>query len=103
MAEAFAAVRAQAVQAAKRGAQDHNPLLRQLDPRQKRLLDLFRRQGTVTGGEIAAHLGLIPHTVVALYRDWLASGFLMMHDPSRKNRSYRLAPDYEQLIAAPGK
>ncbi len=100
MAKAFAAVRAQAVQAAKRGAQDRSPLLRQIDPRQRRLLDLFRRQGTATGGEIAAHLGLSPRTVVALCRDWLVSGFLVLHDPSRKNRSYRLAPNYERLIAA---
>ena len=98
MAEAFSAVRAQAVQAARRGAQDRSPLLRQLDPRQRRLLALFRGQGTATTEEIAAHLGLSPRTVVALCRAWLSSGFLSLHDPSRKNRSYQLGPDYERLI-----
>ena len=102
MAQAFAAVRTQAVQAAKRGAQDRSPLLRQLDPRQRQLLDLFRRQGTATAGEIAAHLGLSPRTVVALCRSWLAEGFLTMHDPSRKNRSYRLRPDYEKFVTGTG-
>ena len=48
MAQAFAAIRVQAVNAAQRGAQDRAPLLRRLDPRQRRLLDLFRRQGTAT-------------------------------------------------------
>ncbi len=99
MAASFAAVRSQAVQAARRGAQDVSPLLRQLDPRRRRLLDLFRRQGTATAGEIAAHLGLSPRTVISLARDWLSEGFLSFHDPSRKNRSYRLGPEYEQLVA----
>ena len=98
MAAALAAVRAQAMQAARRGAQDRSPLLRRLDPRQRRLLTLFRRQGTATTGEIATHLGLSPRTVVALCRNWLAGGFLALHDPSRKNRSYALGPDYERLV-----
>lgn len=102
MAQAFAAVRAQAIQAAKRGALDRSPLLRQLDPRQRRLLDLFRRQGTATAVEMAAYLGLSPRTVAALCRSWLAEGFLALRDLSRKNRSYRLGPDYERLVTQEG-
>ena len=98
MAEAFAAVRTQAAKAARRGAQDRSPLLRQLDPRQRRLLALFRRQGTATTGEIAAHLALSPRTVVTLCREWIASGFLALRDPSRKNRSYQLGIAYERLV-----
>lgn len=98
MAEVFAAVRAQATQAAQRGAQDRSPLLRHLDPRQRRLLDLFRRQGTATGSEVAAHLGLSTRTVATLCREWLAEGFLSLQNPSRKGRSYRLGPEYERLI-----
>lgn len=41
MADAFSAVRAQAAKAAKRGAQDQSGLLRNLDPRERRLLELF--------------------------------------------------------------
>lgn len=98
MAESFAAIRSQAAAAARRGAQDRSPLLRQLDPRRRRLLDLFRRQGTATADEIAMHLGLSPRTVGALARDWLSEGFLSLHDASRKNRSYRRGPDYEQFV-----
>lgn len=98
MADAFAAVRMQAAKAVRRGAPDRSPLLRQLDPRRRRLLALFRRQGTATTGEIAAHLALSPRTVVALCREWLATGFLSLHDPSRKNRSYRLGSAYESLV-----
>jgi hypothetical protein len=40
----------------KRGAQDQSGLLRNLDPRERQLLELFRRNGTATAEEIANHL-----------------------------------------------
>jgi Fic family protein len=97
MAHAFAAVRSQAIAASQRGAVDHSTLLRQIDPRQRRLLSLFQRLGTATTEEIATYLGLSPRTVISLCRLWLASGFLVYHDASRKNRSYRLGPTYVSL------
>jgi Fic family protein len=99
MAEAFSAVRVQAASASRRGALDRSPLLRRLDPRQRLLLALFRTRAIVTTAEIAAHLHLSPRTVVALCREWVAVGFLVLHDPSRKNRSYSLTPAYETLVA----
>lgn len=99
MAEAFAAVRVQAASAAKRGAPDESLRLRRLDPRQRRLMNLFQRQETATSAEMARHLGLSPRTVVALCRGWLADGFLVLHEASRKSRSYQLGPDYERLAA----
>jgi Fic family protein len=76
MADAFAPVRAQATQAAVRGARDAAPTLRRLEPRQRRLLELFRERGVVSATEIAVHLRLSPRTVTALCRAWLAAGFL---------------------------
>ena len=99
MAESFTAVRNQAVQAARRTVPDQSALLRQIDPRERRLLTLFRTQGTATAAEIATHLALTPRTVVGLCRGWVASGFLVIQNPARKNRSYRLAPAYETLVA----
>jgi Fic family protein len=99
MAEAFSAVRAQAARAVERDARDASPLLRQLDPRQRRCLLLYRDQGVATTSEIAAHLGLSPRTVANLCRHWVTEGFLEAHDQSRKGRSYRLGPAYERLIA----
>lgn len=97
MADAFSAVRAQASKAAARQAHDRTPELRLLDPRERRLLELFRRHGTVTTAEIAEHLALSHRTVVTLCRQWLDTGFLALHNPSRKNRSYRLGKSYEHL------
>lgn len=99
MADAFSAVRVQAARAVQRDAQDVSPLLRQLDPRQRRILELFRDHGIVTNAEIAAHLRLSPRTVTGLCRQWVSQGFLDVHDPSRKGRSYRLGPAYERIIA----
>jgi Fic family protein len=98
MSLAFSAVRRQAINAAQRGVHDFSPLLRKIDPRQRRLLELFRQQGIVTSEEIAFHLGLSPRTIVALCKEWVASGFLELHNTSRKSRSYRLASDYENYI-----
>jgi Fic family protein len=98
MADAFSSVRNQAAKAAKRGAGDKSDLLRKLDPRERRLLELFRKHGSVTAVEIAQHLGLSHRTVVGLCREWLASGFLELHDPSRKNRSYRLGVAFIPLV-----
>ncbi len=52
----------------KRGAQDQSGLLRNLDPRERQLLELFRRNGTATAEEIANHLKFSHRTVVGLCR-----------------------------------
>lgn len=97
MAESFAAVRAAAAEAASRGTADRSTVLRDLGPRERRLLGLFRDQATADSSEIAAHLGLRRRTATALCAAWVKSGFLKLQDPSRKSRSYRLAPEYEIL------
>ena len=99
MAQSFATVRQRAGDAMRRGARDQSGLLRSLDPKQRRLLELFRDQSTATTAEMAAHLGLSPRTVTALCRDWLRNGFLKLHNPARKNRSYRLGDAFEAMVS----
>lgn len=98
MADAFSAVRAQAARAAQRDPRDASPLLRQLDPRQRRLLALYRDRSVATTAEIGAYLGVAPRTAADLCRRWVTEGFLDIHDMSRKRRSYRLGPAYERII-----
>jgi len=95
MALAFEAVRNQAVQASARQASDQSDLMRSLDPRQRHLVGLFQSEGTATTKQIAAYLGLSPRTVAALCRDWVCEGFLEHHNPSRKNRSFRLGARFQ--------
>ena len=98
MADAFASVKVQAAAAAERGVEDRSESLRKVDPRQRRLLELFRKQETVTAEDMALHLRLSHRTVVGLCRDWLKSGFLELHDPSRKRRSYQLGRAFKALM-----
>jgi len=98
MADSFSKVRAKAAQAADRGATDRAPLLRRLDPKQRRLLELFSRQAIVTAAEIAEQLAFSPRTVRPLCTKWIEDGFLVVHDPSRRNRLYALAPKWEAAV-----
>lgn len=98
MADALAAVRARAAEAAAAGSGiDDSAALRKLDPRKRLLLELFRSTGTATTAAMASHLRLSPRTVNSLVPRWLEDGFLEVADPSRRSRSYRLAPPYERL------
>ena len=99
MADAFSKVRIAAAQAAKEATPDQSATLRDLDPRQRRLLELFRKQGSATAAEMATHLKMSPRTLVQLCRDWIAGGFLEYQNAARKNRSYRLGERYHQLAA----
>lgn len=101
MASALGAIRARATQAGEAAGRDDAIHLRALDPRRRRLLELFRGQGTATAAEMADHLGLRHRTVSRLAREWVADGFLEILDPSRKTRSYRLSPIYEHLVRYP--
>ncbi|WP_327582244.1 Fic family protein [Nonomuraea sp. NBC_00507] len=99
MADALGAVRARAADVQDRTpGRDDSALLRRLDPRRRRLLEFFRDRGTATTTEMAAYLSISPRTMSALARKWVDDGFLEIHDPSRKARSYRLSPSYDYLI-----
>lgn len=97
MADAFAKVRTRADQAASRGAIDHSMALRELDPRLRRLLPVFRRQGTANVAEMATHLALSPRTLRPLCAKWVEQGFLEISDESRRNRTYRLTLKWAQV------
>jgi predicted ArsR family transcriptional regulator len=98
MADAFAAVKVQAAEAAKRGGEDLSGALKKVDPRQRRLLELFKKQDVATAEEIAVHLRLSHRTIVGLCRGWLKSGFLELHEPSRKRRSYQLGRSFKSFV-----
>ena len=95
MADAFGRVEAQARESAAPGTMDQSAALRKLDPRQRRVLELFRQSGVVTTAELAKQLGLKRETTVKLCRQWLVNGFLELQDASRKNRAYRLGRGFE--------
>ena len=99
MAEAFSKVRIAAMQAGESAEPDQSATLRDLDPRQRLLLPLFRKQGSATSTEMATHLKMSPRTLVQLCREWIDGGFLEYQNAARKNRSYRLGERYHRLAS----
>jgi Fic family protein len=96
MAQAFSKIKTEATKSQSESI-DQSALLRELDPRQRRLLVLFQQQGSATAFEMAEHLKLKPSTLVILCREWVKSGFLETQNASRKIRSYRLGERYLSL------
>lgn len=99
MAEAFSKVRAQAESVGGGAHGDKGELMRELRPLQRQALGLFVRSKIVTAGELAEYLGLGPRQGRELCTKWVDEGFLVVENPSKKARSYRLAQRYEDGLA----
>jgi Fic family protein len=99
MVEALRRVQGQCRAAQERGTPDLAPHLRRLDPRQRRVLSLYRDHAAVSTLQIALVLGLTVRTTGPLCRRWLAEGFLELANPARKSRLYRLSPTAEAWLA----
>ncbi len=59
------------------------------DPRARTILRLFDRQSTITSADVAATLGLSVRMARLLLSDWVAEGWLVATEPSRKKRAYK--------------
>ena len=77
MADSFAMVRVQAEKFKTKP--DQTALLRELDKRQKGILDSFRENRFLTTKEIAEYLGVTPRTALTLCNAWTEIGFLLQH------------------------
>ncbi len=80
------------------GKQDQEGLIRQLDPKQRKVLELFRDFEIVTAGQIGALFGFKPRTSSQLCKRWVGMGFLEVVNPSNRNRSYKLNALFKPLI-----
>ncbi len=78
--------------------QDQSSLLRKLDSRKRKALELFKDFEIITSKQIGALFGIRPRTSSQLCSKWVDEGFFIVVDPSRKGRKYKLAPQYEKLI-----
>jgi hypothetical protein len=92
MALSFERVQAQAKREAEAGAADRSQLLRNLDKKQRKVLTLFENSRDVTAKEIAALFGFRQRNAAALCQRWVEEVFLVVSNPARKTRQYRL-PD----------
>jgi Fic family protein len=99
MVTSFEKVHAQAKSEAQSGAADRSQLLRSLDAKQRKALTLFERSREVTAKEIAELFGFQQRPAAALCQRWVAEGFLVVADSSKKARRYRLKDELEERIA----
>ena len=99
MALSFDAVQKRAREAAGQGKQDQSILLRKVDARQRKVLPLFDNSDEITAAEVGKLFELQQRTARDLCQKWVRSGFLVISDPSKKARKYRLGTRYVKLLA----
>ena len=98
VAESFENVKKRAEEAAGGGAKDFSPLLRRLDPRERRALELFRESETITSRDVEKLFTLSQRTARNLLSSWVDAGFLEVADPAKKSRKYGLAGEFRDLL-----
>ncbi len=98
MAFSFEKVVAQMEISNEKGEKDHSDLMRTLDPKQRKALELFREYDLVTSKQVGDLFGFQPRTNAALCKKWVESGFLKIADSSFKSRKYRLSNKFKKLL-----
>lgn len=100
MATAFEKVVTQMTNSQNNGEKDLSDLIRTLDPKQRKALELFKTHDTITSNQIGDLFGFQPRTNAALCKKWVEAGFLEMTDHSKKARKYKLAKPYMVLTTS---
>ncbi len=103
MAFAFEKFVSQMIDSKNKGDKDHTTLMRTLDPKQRKTLELFQIYKVVTSAQIGELFGFKSRTNAALCKKWVEVGFLEIVDHSNKARKYKLAKPYDALITDIGR
>lgn len=82
------------------GSPDQSNLIRTLDPRQCKALELFQEFETLTSRQIGELFGFKPRTSAQICANWVEAGFLEIADSSNRGRKYKLSKRYEALSRA---
>lgn len=98
MALAFEKVVSQMINSQNKGEKDYTALIRTLDPKQRKALELFHNYTVVTSKQIGELFGFKTRTNTALCKKWTEAKFLEIVDHSNKARKYKLAKPYDMLI-----
>lgn len=77
---------------------DKSALLKKLDLKQRKALELLSEFETVTSSQIGQLFGFKPRTSANLCASWVEKGFLKIVDFSNKGRKYNLSDDYQELV-----
>lgn len=101
MAESFEKVMNRAREIARGGVISDPVLMRGLDPRQRRVLELFLHSETITSRDVAQMFGLSQRTARQMLSRWADDGFLTIIDPAKKSRKYGLSQKFRALLNIP--
>ncbi|MDP3788581.1 MAG: Fic family protein [Candidatus Chromulinivorax sp.] len=77
---------------------DASELLKTLEPRQRKTLELFIDSFVITSSQVGHLFGFQPRTASKLCADWVKDGFLEIVNPSNKARTYKLGKNYTKLV-----
>jgi len=81
-----------------KGRKDYSNLLRTLNPKQRKVLELFKDYEIITSSQLGVLFGYKPRTSSDLCKKWVEDKFLEIVDPSNKARKYKLAGKYQMLL-----
>lgn len=98
VAHVFRVARDEALRQAERGIPPEPEEVRRLDARARRVLALFAKQDTVTAVDVGALLPVGDRMVRQLLAAWVDAGFLVVHNPSNRARSYALSAIYRRYM-----
>jgi Fic family protein len=98
VASSFESVKKRAEEAAGSGARDASGLLRGLDPRQRKVLALFRDGDRITSADVVKLFQVSQRNARKLLGGWVKGDFLVVTDPSNKSRKYGLASGFTKLL-----
>lgn len=98
VADSFESVKHRAGEAAGSGVHDYSSVLRRLDPRQRKALELFTESNTITSSGVARLFSISERAARNVLAAWVADGFVIITDPAKKSRTYGLASDYQELL-----
>lgn len=94
----FENVKKRALEASGTGAKDHSHLLRKLDPRQRKALELFEINETITSRDVEKLLMISQRMARNLLNQWVQQGLLVVADPAKKSRKYQLAHSFKEIL-----
>ncbi len=94
----FTLAKAEALALADRPTPPEPAALRRLEPRARIVLGLFVHADRISAADVATALGLSERMARRLLQAWVADGWLLVADPSRRGRAYELSATYRPLI-----
>ena len=98
VAESFEKVRKRAQESADAGDRDDSSLLRTLDARQRKAMELFQKSEFITSRDVQSLFTISQRMGRKLLSDWAATGFVTVADKAKKSRKYALAVGFRRLL-----